>query len=64
MNMPRQPAAPKDDAPATDAERGQAREQERREDLQPPPTGGNQGSTAAPVMKQFQKTGTESSGRS
>lgn len=64
MNMPRQPAAPKDDTQATDADRGQAREQEKGEDLQPPPTGGNRGSTVAPVMKQFQKTGTESSGRS
>lgn len=32
--------------------------------LQPPPTGANHGSPAAPVMKQFVKTRTESSGRS
>jgi hypothetical protein len=33
-------------------------------DLQPAATGANRGSPAAPVMKQFQKTKTESSGRS
>ena len=33
-------------------------------ELQPPATGANRGSPAAPVMKQFQKTRTESSGRS
>lgn len=33
-------------------------------DLQPPPTGANGGSPAAPVMKEFQKTKAESSGRS
>lgn len=64
MNTPRQPAPAKDDAHATGAGRGQAREQEQARDVQPPPTGGNQGSTTAPVMKQFQKTRTESSGRS
>lgn len=32
--------------------------------LQPPPTGATRGSPAAPVMKQFQKTKAESSGRS
>lgn len=33
-------------------------------DLQPAATGANRGSPAAPVMKQFQKTKTESTGRS
>ncbi len=33
-------------------------------ELQPPPTGATRGSPAAPVMKQFQKTKAESSGRS
>lgn len=33
-------------------------------DLQPPATGASRGSPAAPVMKQFQKTASESSGRS
>jgi hypothetical protein len=33
-------------------------------DLQPPATGANRGSPAAPVMKQFAKTKTESTGRS
>lgn len=33
-------------------------------DLQPPATGAGRGSPAAPVMKQFQKTRSESSGRS
>ena len=32
--------------------------------LQPPPTGANKGSPAAPVMKQFAKTKAESTGRS
>ena len=31
--------------------------------LQPAPTGANRGSPAAPVMKQFQKTKAESTGR-
>lgn len=33
-------------------------------DIQPPATGANRGSPAAPVMKEFQKTRNESSGRS
>lgn len=33
-------------------------------DLQPPATGASQGSPAASVMKQFQKTKNESTGRS
>ncbi|HVE53583.1 MAG TPA: hypothetical protein VNB23_09400 [Ramlibacter sp.] len=33
-------------------------------DITPPPTGGNRGSPAASVMKQFAKTKAESSGRS
>jgi hypothetical protein len=33
-------------------------------DITPPPTGGNRGSPAAPVMKQFAKTKAESSGGS
>ena len=33
-------------------------------DVQPPATGANGGSPAAPVMKQFQKTKSESTGRS
>ena len=33
-------------------------------DLQPPATGANPGSPAASVMKQFQKTRSESTGRS
>ena len=64
MTMPRQPDPARHDEPAADADRAQARDEQKPEDLQPPPTGGNQGSTAAPVMKQFQKTRTESSGRS
>ena len=35
----------------------------RAADLQPPATGANPGSPAAPVMKQFAKTRAESSGR-
>jgi len=62
MNMP---VPPQDDARSSDADRAQARDEEKpRDDIQPPPTGGNKGSPAAPVMKQFQKTRAESSGRS
>lgn len=50
----RAPAAP---APA-DGSGGKAG------DVQPPATGANRGSPAAPVMKQFQKTKSESTGRS
>ena len=43
---------------------GGADRSDARKDLQPPATGANKGSPAAPVMKQFQKTRAESSGRS
>ena len=43
------------------AEADKARKQA---DLQPPATGANRGSPAASVMKQFQKTKNESTGRS
>ena len=59
MNTPRKPDS-KQTQPA--AERGGARKEGA--DLQPPPTGGNGGSPAAPVMKQFAKTKAESTGRS
>ena len=36
---------------------------ERRQDLQPAPTGANRGSPAAPVMQQFVKTKAERNGR-
>lgn len=61
MNTPRKPASRRDDTPATPSARGGKRS---RADLQPPATGANQGSPAAPVMKQFAKTKAESSGRS
>lgn len=48
-------------APSQDA--GTARSTGRKA-LQPAPTGAASGSPAAPVMKQFQKTKAESSGRS
>lgn len=51
----RAPAAP---APAPADGSGKAG------DVQPPATGANRGSPAAPVMKQFQKTKSESTGRS
>ena len=51
-------------APAAPQAREPARRGGARQDLQPPPTGGNAGSPAAPVMKQFAKTKAESSGRS
>ena len=41
-----------------------AADRDAARDTQPPPTGGNTGSPAAPVMKQFAKTKAESSGRS
>jgi len=47
--------------PSQDAKAGRAG---ARKGLQPPPTGATSGSPAAPVMKQFQKTKAESSGRS
>lgn len=54
-------------APDPDA-RKEAEESDKQQpaaaDIQPEPTGGNRGSPAAPVMKQFQKTKTETSGRS
>ena len=37
---------------------------ERQQDLQPPATGANRGSPAAPVMQQFVKTKAERNGRS
>jgi hypothetical protein len=47
--------------PAADAPRHDAR---KGASTQPAATGANRGSPAASVMKQFQKTKTESSGRS
>ena len=41
-----------------------AGERDARRAEQPPATGANRGSPAAPVMKEFQKTENESSGRS
>lgn len=56
--------APKTPEPARPAPRKEAGRRAAREDLQPPPTGSGSGSPVAPVMKQFQKTRSESSGRS
>lgn len=50
-----------DSTPSQDAGNGRSA---ARKGLQPPPTGAGRGSPAAPVMKQFQKTKAESSGRS
>ena len=55
MNTPRKTSAP-------EGQRTPAKKPAN--ELQPPPTGANRGSPAAPVMKQFQKTKAESSGRS
>lgn len=49
--------------PATKPRSGKATPK-AAQDITPPPTGGNRGSPAAPVMKQFAKTKAESSGRS
>jgi hypothetical protein len=48
----------------TAASRKPAAKKQSAADLQPAATGANRGSPAAPVMKQFQKTKTESTGRS
>jgi hypothetical protein len=59
MTTPRKASTPKQQ-PAP----GRAGARQQGEDLQPPATGANGGSPAAPVMKQFAKTKAESSGRS
>jgi hypothetical protein len=59
MKQPRKPATEKQQAAP---ERADASQQGK--DLQPPATGANTGSPAAPVMKQFAKTKAESTGRS
>ena len=58
MTTPRKPTSGRASGPAP-----QARGAQRARDLQPPPTGANRGSPAAPVMKQFAKTKAESSGK-
>ena len=55
---------PQRSAPAKKAPADKARARSGGKDITPPPTGGNRGSPAAPVMKQFAKTRAESSGRS
>jgi hypothetical protein len=55
---------PKESPPATPAKGKPAADRSRPADLQPQATGANRGSPAAPVMKQFQKTKSESTGRS
>jgi len=59
MKPPRKPTTERQQ-PASD----RAADRKEGEDLQPPATGSNGGSPAAPVMKQFAKTKAESSGRS
>lgn len=59
MTTPRKPTSSR--SGGTSKERAAL---QRARDLQPPPTGGNRGSPAAPVMKQFAKTKAESSGKS
>jgi len=57
----------KDDKQAAGQEQPREDAQQQRDaqqDIQPPPTGANGGSPAAPVMKEFQKTRNESTGRS
>lgn len=51
---------PQTDRPPAEA----SKERKAPADVQPPATGANRGSPAAPVMKQFQKTRSESTGRS
>lgn len=63
MNTPRKPPSRSSETQADEGTRGAAR-RPSRSDLQPPATGANKGSPAAPVMKQFAKTKAESSGRS
>jgi hypothetical protein len=49
--------------PRPQADRKDSERADRQKDLQPPPTGGNRGSPAAPVMPQFTKTKAERNGR-
>jgi hypothetical protein len=55
---------PADNQPRPDERKPSGAARTRAADLQPPATGANRGSPAAPVMKQFAKTKAESSGRS
>lgn len=50
-------------ASAPKSARNERARADRQKELQPPPTGGNRGSPAAPVMPQFTKTRSERSGR-
>lgn len=50
-------------ASAPKSARNERARADRQKELQPPPTGGNRGSPAAPVMPQFTKTRGERSGR-
>ena len=59
MNDSKRKSTTPPEAPRQDRARA-----ERREDLQPAATGGNQGSPAAPVMPQSVKTRHERGGRS
>jgi hypothetical protein len=51
-------------APAADTSSKAGASKSKPADLQPAATGANRGSPAASVMKQFQKTKSESTGRS
>jgi hypothetical protein len=51
-------------SPPTAPTPAQSRRSASATDLQPQATGGNRGSPAAPVMKQFAKTRAEGTGRS
>jgi hypothetical protein len=56
--------ASKRKTPPPEAARKERARAERGKNVQPAPTGGNQGSPAAPVMPQFVKTRHERGGRS
>ncbi|HET8748092.1 MAG TPA: hypothetical protein VFM98_21020 [Ramlibacter sp.] len=56
------PKSPSGRSGSPRAARAPRQEQDAKQ-LQPQPTGGNRGSPAAPVMKQFAKTKAETSGK-
>lgn len=64
MNPSRPANAPSDPSAERKAREREEATREGSRDLQPPPTGANRGSPAAPVMKEFAKTEAESTGRS
>lgn len=64
MNDPSRPPPPADNAQSRESAPDKAKQPENTSNAkQPPDTGANRGSPAAPVMKQFAKTKSESTGK-